>query len=311
MILFLAAAALGLALLSLAIGAAGFGFAIDPVILWQVRAPRTVLAALVGAALALSGAVLQGLLRNRLADPGLLGVTGGASLGAVLAFYWGLATAFPLALPIGGLFGALVAAAAVLAVAAHAGTGAALILAGIGVAAITSALVTMALSFAPNPFALAEITIWLLGSLEDRSWREVWLASPAVALGLTLLLPLGQRLDALALGEETAASLGVAIGPTMARAALGSALAVGGAAAVAGGVGFVGLIVPNLLRGVVGERPSALLLPSALAGAALVLAADVAVRLVPLQQELRLGVLTALLGAPVLLAVALREARAG
>lgn len=311
MIPLLAAGTLALALVSLAVGAAGFGIDVDPLILWQVRAPRTVLAALVGAALALSGAVLQGLLRNRLADPGLLGVTGGASLGAVLAFYWGLATAFPLALPFGGLVGALVAAAAVLAVAAHAGTGAALILAGIGVAAITSALVTMALSFAPNPFALAEITIWLLGSLEDRSWHEVWLASPAVALGLTLLLPLGERLDALALGEETAASLGVAIGPTMARAALGSALAVGGAAAVAGGVGFVGLIVPNLLRGVVGDRPGALLLPSALAGASLVLAADLAVRLVPLQQELRLGVLTALLGAPVLLAVALREARVG
>lgn len=311
MIPLLAAGTLALALLSLAVGAAGFGIDVDPLILWQVRAPRTVLAVLVGAALALSGAVLQGLLRNRLADPGLLGLTGGASLGAVLAYYWGLSAAFALALPAGGLAGALLAASAVLAIAARAGSGAALILAGIGVAAIASALVTMALSFAPNPYALAEITIWLLGSLEDRSWHEVWLAAPAVALGLALLLPLGERLDALALGEETAASLGVAIGPTMARTALGSALAVGGAASVAGGVGFVGLIVPNLLRGVLGERPGALLLPSALAGAALVLAADLAVRLVPLRQELRLGVLTALLGAPVLLAVALREARGG
>lgn len=311
MILILSAGALVLAGLSLAVGAAGFGLDVDPWILWQVRAPRTFLAVLVGAALGLSGAVLQGMLRNRLADPGLLGVSGGASLGAVLAYYWGLATAFPLTLPLGGLAGALGAAAAVLAFAARAGNGAALILAGIATAAISSALVTMALSFAPNPFALAEITIWLLGSLEDRSWREVWLVLPAVAAGLALLLPLGERLDALALGEEIAASLGVALAPTMARAALGSALAVGGAASVAGGVGFVGLIVPNLLRGLVGDRPGALLVPSALAGAALVLAADLVVRLIPLQQELRLGVLTALLGAPVLLAVAMREARAG
>jgi len=307
----LIAATGGLALLSLAVGAAGFGLGVDPAILWQVRAPRTVLAVLVGAALSLAGAVLQGLLRNRLADPGLLGVTGGASLGAVLAFYWGLSTAFPLALPLGGLAGALLAALAVLGMSARAGSGAGLILAGIGVAAIASALVAMALSFAPNPFALAEITIWLLGSLEDRSWREVSLAGPAIAAGAGLLLPLGPRLDALALGEETAASLGVAVWPTMARAAVGAALAVGAAASVAGGVGFVGLIVPNLLRAAVGDRPGALLLPSALAGASLVLAADLAVRLLPLKQELRLGVLTALIGAPVLLAVALREARAG
>ena len=311
MILILSAGALVLAGLSLAVGAAGFGLNVDPWILWQVRAPRTFLAVLVGAALGLSGAVLQGMLRNRLADPGLLGVSGGASLGAVLAYYWGLATAFPLALPLGGLAGALGAAGAVLAFAARASNGAALILAGIATAAISSALVTMALSFAPNPFALAEITIWLLGSLEDRSWREVWLVLPAVAAGLALLLPLGERLDALALGEEIAGSLGVELAPTMARAALGSALAVGGAASVAGSVGFVGLIVPNLLRGLVGERPGALLVPSALAGAALVIAADLVVRLIPLQQELRLGVLTALLGAPVLLAVAMREARAG
>ncbi|MCS6854879.1 MAG: iron ABC transporter permease, partial [Elioraea sp.] len=239
-----------------------------------------------------------------------LGVTGGASLGAVLAYYWGLSAALPIALPAGGLAGALAAAASVLAVAARAGTGSALILAGIGVAAIASSLVAMALSLAPSPFALAEITIWLLGSLEDRSWRDVWLATPAVAAGLALLLPLGERLDALALGEETAASLGVSLGATVARAAFGTALAVGGGAAVAGGVGFVGLIVPNLLRAAIGERPGRLLFPCAFGGAALLLAADLAVRLAPLRQELRLGVLTALIGAPVLLVVALREARA-
>lgn len=306
----LALLATGLAAVSLLIGAAGLGVP-DPVILWEVRAPRTVLAVLVGGGLGLAGAVMQGLLRNRLADPGLLGVTGGASLGAVLAYYWGLAAAVPLALPLGGLAGALVAAALVFALAARAGTGAALILAGIAVAAIASAAVAMALSFAPNPFALAEITVWLLGSLEDRSWRDAALAAPVVLAGTALLLPLGARLDALALGEVTAESLGVPVASTMRLAALGAALAVGGGTAVAGGVGFVGLIVPNLVRFGAGERPGALLAPSLCAGAALVLAADIVVRLIPLQQELRLGVLTALLGAPLLLHLALRHARFG
>jgi iron complex transport system permease protein len=290
--------ATGLAAVSLLVGAAGLGVP-DPVILWEVRAPRTVLAVLVGGGLGLAGAVMQGLLRNRLADPGLL------------AYYWGLAAAVPIALPAGGLAGALLAAALVFALAARAGTGAALILAGIAVAAIASAAVAMALSFAPNPFALAEITVWLLGSLEDRSWRDAALAAPVVLAGAALLLPLGARLDALALGEVTAESLGVPVASTMRLAALGAALAVGGGTAVAGGVGFVGLIVPNLVRFGAGERPGALLLPSALAGAALVLAADIVVRLVPLQQELRLGVLTALLGAPLLLHLALRHARFG
>jgi iron complex transport system permease protein len=151
--------------------------------------------------------------------------------------------------------------------------------------------------------------VWLLGSLEDRSWRDAALAAPVVLAGAALLLPLGARLDALALGEATAESLGVPVASTMRRAALGAALAVGGGTAVAGGVGFVGLIAPNLVRFGVGERPGALLVPSLCAGATLVLAADIAVRLVPLQQELRLGVLTALLGAPLLLYLALRHAR--
>ncbi|WP_144183111.1 FecCD family ABC transporter permease [Elioraea rosea] len=296
----LAALAGALALLSLLVGRAGFGV-VDTAILWELRAPRTVLALAVGAGLGLSGAVLQGLLRNRLADPGLLGVTGGASLGAVLVYYYGLAATLPVTLPLGGLAGAGLAAAAILALASRTGTGAALLLAGLAVASLTGAAVAVALSFAPNPFALAEITVWLLGSLEDRGWREVLLALPAVLAGAALLLGLGRRLDALSLGEAGAASLGVDVPGTVRRAALGAALAVGATAAVAGGVGFVGLIAPNLVRGPVGERPGALLLPAMFAGAAIVAAADIAVRLVPLQQEMRLGVVTALIGAPLLL----------
>ena len=246
-------------------------------------------------------------MRNRLAEPGLLGVTGGASLGAVLAYYYGAASVASLALPAGGLLGAAAAAGAILALASRTGTGASLVLAGIAVASLTGAAVAVALSFAPNPFALAEITVWLLGSLEDRGWREVALALPAVALGLALLLGLGRRLDALSLGEATAESLGVDVAATVRRTAAGAALSVGAGAAVAGGVGFVGLIVPNLLRFAAGERPGALLLPSALGGASLVLAADIFVRLLPLQQELRLGVLTSPLGAPMLLQLAVAQ----
>jgi len=289
-----------LACVSLLVGRAGFGV-VDATILWELRAPRTLLALAVGGGLGLAGAVLQGLLRNRLADPGLLGVTGGASLGAVVVYYYGLAAALPLALPAGGLAGAGAAAALIVLLASRTGSGASLVLAGIAVSSLTGAAVAVALSFAPNPFALAEITFWLLGSLEDRGWREVRLALPTIAAGVALLLGLGRRLDALSLGEATAASLGIDVVATVRRAAAGAALAVGAGAAVAGGVGFVGLIVPNLLRLVIGERPGALLLPSLLGGAALVAAADILVRIIPLQQELRLGVVTALLGAPLLI----------
>jgi iron complex transport system permease protein len=293
---------------SLLVGAAGFGWP-APDILWQIRLPRALLAPLCGAALGASGAALQGLLRNRLADPGLLGFSGCASLGAVLAFYFGLYATAPLALPLAALAGAMLGAALLLAV-AHRAEGTTLILAGVALASLASAAVTLALAMAPSPFALAEITVWLLGSLEDRAPVHVLLAAPPVLAGLLLLVADRGKLDALALGEPTAASLGVDPRSLARRVALGVALCVGGATAVAGSIGFVGLIVPNLLRATIGEKPSLLVVPAAFAGAALLLSADIAVRLIPTAQELRLGVLTALLGAPVLAWAALRGARA-
>lgn len=302
--MILGVAALAAGALSLLIGAAGIGVP-DADILWTIRAPRAALALLCGAALGASGAALQGLLRNRLADPGLLGFSGCAALGAVLAFYFGLAAIVPLALPIAALLGALLGAALLLAVAGRA-HGTALILAGVALAALASAAVTLALALAPSPFALAEITVWLMGSLEDRAPQHVWLAAPPIGLGLALLLHAAPRLDALALGEETAATLGVDPGSLSRLVALGTALCVGGATAVAGGIAFVGLVVPNLLRAWLGERPGRLVLPSAFAGAVLLALADIAVRLIPTAQELRLGVLTALLGTPFLAVAALR-----
>ena len=305
-------AALGvLAAASLLVGAAGLGVP-DWLILTQIRLPRTVLAGLVGAGLGLSGAVLQGALRNPLADPGLLGIGGCAAFGAVLAYYWGLAALFAPALPLGALLGAGAGCTLLLGGLGHRVSGATFILGGIALSAFASALLALALSLAPNPFALAEITFWLMGGLEDRTLLHLALAAPVILAGCALLLRLGTRLDALSLGEATAATLGVPAGPTLRLAAAGVALAVGGGAAVAGGIGFVGLVVPHLLRPWFGQRPGALLWPSLAGGAALLLAADVLARLapllLPLQGEPRLGVLTALLGAPFLVRIARRAA---
>ena len=303
---------LGLVLLSVWVGDGTLAVP-DWLIFTQIRLPRTVLAALVGASLGLSGAVLQGALRNPLADPGLLGVSGCAGLGAVVVFYWGLARAFAPALPLGGLVGAGLGAAVLLGFAGRRATGPSLILAGVGVSALSGALLALALSLAPNPFALAEITFWLLGGLEDRSLGHVAVAAPPMLLGIALMLRLGRGLDALSLGEDVAATLGAPVSRTLWLAALGTALAAGAGAAVAGGIGFVGLVVPHLLRPVLGERPGGLLAGSALGGGALLLAADMLVRctplILPVSQPPPLGVLTALIGAPFLVVIARRSAR--
>ena len=297
----------GLAGVSLLIGDGTLALP-DAMILREIRLPRTVLAVLIGGGLGLSGAVLQGALRNRLADPGLLGITGTAGLGTALVFYWGLAAAFAPALPLGGLAGAALGAALLLAFAGRAPSGPSLILAGVAVSALSSALLALALSLAPNPFALAEITFWLLGGLQDRTLSHVVLAAPPILLGTAILLRLGRGLDALSLGEDAAASLGQPAERTLRLAAVGTALVAGASAAVAGGIGFVGLAVPHLLRPWVGERPAALLPAAFLGGGTLLLAADMVTRLAPLvlPQAPPLGVLTALIGAPFLIVVARR-----
>jgi iron complex transport system permease protein len=300
-----------LAMVSLLIGDGTLALP-DGLILWQVRLPRTLLGILVGGGLGLSGAVLQGALRNPLADPGLLGITGTAGLGAVIVFYWGLAAQFSPALPAGGLLGAGIGAAFLLGFAGRAPSGPSLILAGVAVSAIAAALLALALTLAPNPFALAEITFWLMGGLADRPLWQVALVAAPILLGMAILLRLGPGLDALSLGEDTAQSLGVPVTRTLRIAGIGTAFAVGAGAAVAGSIGFIGLVVPHLLRPWFGERPGALLLPAPLAGAGLLLAADMLVRLasllLPLSASPPVGVLTALLGAPFLVAIARKAA---
>lgn len=297
------------AAVSLLIGDGFIGPA-NTLILTQIRLPRTLLAVLIGGALGLAGAVLQGALRNPLADPGLLGITPAASLGAMIAFYWGFAGRFAPTLPLSGLLGAGIGLSCLLSIGGRSLSGPTLILAGVALSALSGAPMSLALTLAPNPFALAEITFWLLGGLEDRALYHVVLAAPPIALGAAILLRLGPGLDALTLGEDTAASLGESPTRTLRLAAIGCALAAGASAAVAGGIGFVGLVVPHLLRPWIGQRPAALLVPSLLTGAILFTVADMLVRIAPLVLPVSaappLGVLTALLGAPFLIRIVRR-----
>jgi iron complex transport system permease protein len=279
-------------------------------IVLEIRLPRALLALAIGAALGISGAALQGYLRNPLAEPGVIGVSAAGALGAVVVFYFGLVRVFPLALPLGGLAGAAVGVWLVYALAGRGGSTATLILAGVAVNALAGALTALALSLAPSPYATLEIIHWMLGGLTDRSMTHVWLALPFIAIGAVILATLARGLDALTLGEEAAQSLGINIAGVRLRLVLGTALAVGAATAVAGVIGFVGLVVPHLLRGRVGNRPGALLLASAIGGATLTLLADLAARLILTDREINLGVLTALIGAPFFLALVLRSRRA-
>lgn len=267
----------------------------------EIRLPRAILAVMVGASLGLAGAAMQGYLRNPLAEPGLIGVSGAAALGAVIALQTGLATAFVLALPVSALAGALVAVLLILTLAGPGGSALALILAGVAISALAGALTSLVLNLSPNPFAANEIVFWMMGSLADRSFAHVAMALPVMAIGWALLGSLGRGLDALTLGEDAAASMGINLATLRLRLVAGVACVVGAATAVAGAVGFVGLVVPHVLRPLVGARPSRLLPASALGGAALVLAADLAVRLVLPDRDLKLGVLMAMVGAPVFL----------
>ena len=276
-------------------------------IVTELRLPRMILGVMVGATLGLSGAVLQGLLRNPLAEPGLLGVSSGAALGAVIAIYFGFALTIPLSTPVFGIAGALLAGLVTFSI----GRGGTLtmILAGAAVSGLACAGLSLALNFAPSPYAAYEITTWLLGSLAERSWAQLLLAAPFMIAGMACLLCTMRALDALTLGETQAASLGINLERTRLLALLGTALAVGAATSVTGSVGFIGLLAPHLVRPFVGHQPSRVLLPSALFGAILLLGADIATRLIPTAQEVKLGVLTSLAGAPFFFWLVLRLRR--
>jgi iron complex transport system permease protein len=279
---------------------AWFTHAADPrwAIVSELRLPRTILAVAIGAALGMSGAALQGYTRNPLADPGLLGVSSMAALGAVLTIYFGLSARDPWLLSAAGMAGAGLGVAILLLLSGATGGVIAFLLAGVILSTLSSAAITLALGLAPSPWAVNEIVNWLMGSLQDRSIEEVRIALPFIAAGCAILIVTGRALDALTLGDSGAQALGIDIGRTRLLLVLGLGLATGASVAVTGVISFVGLIVPHLLRPLVGARPAALLLPSALAGAVLVLAADILVRLTPAAVEIKLGAAMAALGAP-------------
>lgn len=278
-------------------------------IMQEIRLPRALLGLMIGATLGLSGAVLQGYLRNPLAEPALLGVSASASLGAVIAIYTGFSAIFPLGLPLLALAGAVAAVIVVQAMAGTRGGTLTIILAGVAVSSFAAAMTSLALNLSPNPFAALEIMFWMLGSLSDRSMTHVWLAAPFMIVGWIMLASLGRALDALTIGQDAAASMGVDLRRVQFLAVFGVAASVGAATAVAGAIGFVGLVVPHILRPFVGSLPSRLLPASALGGASVLLAADSLVRLIAPEKDLKLGVLTALVGAPFFLWLVYRTRR--
>ena len=273
--------------------------AADPrsIIIVELRLPRTALALLVGAALGLSGAVMQGYLRNPLADPGLFGVSSGAALGAVVSLYFGYAAQAWL-LPGFALLGAGATMALLALIAGRSGSLILFTLAGMILTSIAGSLTALAISLAPTPFVSGQIVTWLLGALTDRSWDDVEMALPLIVVGAAILATTARSLDALTLGEQAARSMGVDPWRLQLAVIAGTALTVGAAVASAGVIGFVGLLVPHMVRPFAGHRPSAILLPSALGGAALLTLADSLVRLAPTVSELRLGIAMSMLGGP-------------
>ncbi|WP_421876065.1 FecCD family ABC transporter permease [Pacificispira sp.] len=280
-------------------------------ILTEVRLPRIVLGAIVGGTLGLSGAALQGWLRNPLAEPGLIGASAAAALGAVIAFYFGLGSLSQFALPAGGVIGAMAGLGVLLLLVGRDPSVLTVILAGVAVTAFAGALTQLALNLAPSPYATLEVITWLMGSLANRSFEHVWLALPMTVVGWVLLAGTGRALDALTVGEDAARSMGVNLTRLRWRIVFGVGLSVGAAVSVSGIIGFVGLVIPHLLRPLVGYMPSRLLPASALGGAALVLYADVLVRYLSPGQELKLGVVTALIGAPFFLLLLMEVRRRG
>jgi iron complex transport system permease protein len=272
--------------------------AVSRVILIELRLPRAILGVLVGASLGLAGAAMQGYLRNALAEPGTLGISAISALGAVLSIFFGIAGLHPWVLPICGVLGGMTGMMILFVLSGRTASALTLVLSGIILSALAIAGISLALSLSPSPWAATEIVRWMLGGLTDRSFDELTIAAPLILVGCAAVLGCRRSLDALTLGETGARSLGIDLNRAQWQLSIGIGLIVGGSTAVTGVIGFVGLIVPHLMRPLVGSRPGGLLIPSAIGGAALVLAGDIVVRLLPGGSELELGVMMSLIGAP-------------
>ena len=288
----------------------GGGSDVQQTIVREIRLPRTILGLAIGAILGLSGAALQGLLRNPLASPSLFGAPQSAAFGAVLMIALGWADVRSYALPVAGIAMAFASVFVLLGIAGRNAGLLLLILAGLAISSLAGAATALVMNLSSNPFAALEIAFWLLGSLEDRSFRHVTLALPFIVAGAIVLMSQRNAFRALSLGEETAQSLGVDVGRLRLLVIVGVALGVGGAVAVTGTIGFIGLVAPHLMRPLIGHDPARLLVPSALTGAVLLLAADIAVRIIPSTTDIKVGVLTSIIGVPFFLYLIVRERRA-
>lgn len=308
--LIVAACLVGPAHLSLGEAARGLlGDSRAAIIILEIRLPRALAAWAAGAALGASGAAMQGLLRNPLADPGVLGVSAMAALGAVIAIYFNLSAAAHWATPVAAVVFALVATAILYFFGAGRLSPSRLILVGVGLSSFAGALIALVMNLAPNPFILTDLVTWLFGSVANRSFDDLILAAPLMAAGLALALFSAPGLTALSLGEETASTLGADIAATRALAIGGAALMTGASVALAGAIGFVGIVAPHLARPFAGHDPGRAILPAAFVGGAILTVADLAIRLLPFDLELKLGVAAALIGAPGFIWIAARTQR--
>ena len=294
-------------LLSALFGGADAG---DRLVVWQIRLPRAIAAYIVGAALGISGAALQGLLRNPLAEPGVLGVSASASLMATFSLYYGIATITPWALPIAAIIGALTATAVITIAALRTQSVVTLILIGVGLSSFAGAAMSLLMNLAPNPFSLSDMINWMLGSVANRSFDEIRLAAPFILAGGLILFVTRRGLSALTLGEEAASGIGLDLRRQRIATVVGAGLATGGAVALAGAIGFVGIVAPHIIRPFVGHDPARSLIPSALLSGLVLVVADIFVRLIPTSSELKLGVVAALIGAPAFVWIAMQR-RAG
>ena len=285
----------------------GAGEAGDQLVLWSIRLPRALSAFFVGAALGVSGAALQGLLRNPLAEPGVLGVSASASLAATFALYYGMAALSPWVLPIAAIFGALAATALLALAAIRTQSIVTLILIGVGLSSFAGASMSLILNLAPNPFSLADMINWMLGSVANRSFGDIAFAAPFLAIGFIILFTTRRGLSVLALGEEAAASAGLDLRRQRILTVLGAGIATGASVALAGAIGFVGIVAPHVVRPFVDHDPARSLIPSALLAGVILVVADIGVRLAPTTTELKLGVVAAIIGAPAFVWIAMRR----
>ena len=285
----------------------GMGTPGDETVVWLIRMPRAITAFLVGAALGACGAALQGLLRNPLAEPGVLGVSASAALGATFVLYYGLVGTFAFALPLSAIGGALVATVLLTVAATRVRSVVVLILIGVGLSSFAGALMALLMNLAPNPFSLADMMNWTLGSVANRSFADLTYTLPFMVLGVGVLLGVRRNLSALTLGEEAASGVGVDLARTRALIVLGAGIASGAAVALAGVIGFVGIVAPHLVRPLVHYDPSRTVLPAALLAGVILVIADIGVRLIPTAAELKLGVVAALIGAPVFIWIAAKK----